>query len=410
MNALALFTAAALAHTGIAQSLSVNLRRGAPNDVLVSTTFGAVLSRDQGATWHEVCEEAIGYGSGQRPAWLLSPSGATFAGSFKGLFIARTDGCFWQAHPEFELTGCSDLQSEGTTILATSTKYGVENRIMRSTDDGVTWTPSPEKSSSLFYSSVRLAPSNPPRVYVAAWWFSPNTSILLRSDDNGQTFTRKDLSAALPAAGAFYVLGVHPTKPEVVFASVIRDMPTPAAWLLRSTDSGETFAPVVATTEVFGSVAFDPTGATVYAASGNELYRSTDEGLTFTKLPTPQKNACVTTRGPAVFTCGLQELDGWAVGQGDGGAFSALMRWGSIQGPLACPASSDVHALCEPLWPVVKTSFPPEADAGPPAIDAGATDGGTLPPFAPRPCGCATVEGPLVALAALLFLRRLRSS
>jgi hypothetical protein len=397
-----LVSTAAAAHTGIAQSLSVTLRPGTPEQILVSTTFGPVITRDNGGSWNEICEEAIGYGSGQRPAWWLSPTGAMFAGSFKGLFVSRGDGCTWEPHPEFETTGCSDLQSQAGTLLATSGKYGVENRILRSTDDGVSWIASPEKSSVLFYSTVRIAPSNPDRVYAAAWWFDPYASILLRSDDNGRTFAREDLSATLPAAGAFYVLAVHPLKPEVLFASVTRDAEPRAVWLLRSIDSGKTFVPVIVTTEIFGSVAFGPDPAIVYAASGNTLYRSTDEGLTFVALSTPQKNACVATRGDRVYTCGLQELDTWAVGQGDGGDFSSLLRWGRIAGPISCDAGTPVQTLCEPLWPVVRATLPPEPDAGKP-------DGGMEKPPPKTGCGCATLDGPLL-LAAMLLFRRPRTA
>lgn len=394
---------AAAAHTGIAQSLSVNVR--GDDEVLVSTTFGAVITHDRGQSWRVICEEAIGYGTGQRPAWWLSPTGAMFAGSFKGLFVARSDGCTWESVPDFDNTGCSDLQSHGATVLATSGKYGVENRILRSTDDGATWTPSAEKSSTLFYSTLRIAPSNPDRVYAAAWWFDPNTSILLRSDDNGRNFTRIDLTASLPSAGAFYVLAVHPQKPEVVFASVNKDSEPRAAWLLKSIDSGATFTPVVTTPELFGSVAFGLDPSVVYAAAGNELYRSTDEGQTFVHLAKPQKNACVTTRGARVYACGLQELDSWAVGQGEGGDFGPLLKWSQILGPLSCPASSLVHTLCDPLWPVVKATFPLEPDAGAP-VDP---DGGTEPPPPPpKGCGCATLDAPLW-FAMILFLRRART-
>ena len=399
-----LVSSVAGAHGAIAQSLSITLRPDHDTDVLVSTTFGAVITRDHGASWSSICEEGIGYGTGQRPAWWLSPTGAMFAGSFKGLFVSRGDGCVWQTVAEFDATGASDLQALGATLLATSGKYGVENGILRSTDDGMSWIASPEKSSTLFYSTVRFAPSRPDRVYVAAWWFDPYSSILLRSDDNGRTFTRKDLRAVLPSVGAFYVLGIHPQKPEVLFASVNQDAEPRTAWLLKSIDSGETFVPVITTTEIFSSLAFGADPATVYAASGNALYRSTDEGQTFTKLGTPVKNACVATRGNAVFSCGLQELDHWVVGEGTGGDFGPLLTWGQISGPLSCPAGTPVKTLCEPLWPVVKATFPAEPDAGIP--DAG-TDGGTAPTPPKRGCGCATLDGPLW-LAIIVFLRRPR--
>jgi photosystem II stability/assembly factor-like uncharacterized protein len=400
--------ALALAHGTPAQTLSVSTRPGVENDLLVSSTFGAIVSHDRGASWRVICEEAIGYGTGQRPAWLLSASGAMFAGSFKGLFVARDGGCDWQTVPEFEVQGCADVQQRGGTMLAVQGKYSLTdaNGILRSTDDGHTWSRSAEESKVLFYSSVRLAPSNPMRAYVAAWWFQPNVSLLLRSDDDGQTFTTKDVSAALPAVGAFYVLAVHPTKPGTLFVTVTRDAEPKTSWLLKSTDDGDTFTPVVTAVEIFNSVAFGPDPSVVYAASGNALYRSSDEGATFELLAVPSRNACVATSGAHVYGCGLQELDGFVVGQATSGKdFSSLMRWSSIAGPQTCPASSMVTTLCEPLWPVVQSTFPIEpSDGGPP--DAGEADAGHDPPIVPKPCGCSAASGPMLLGLALMLRRR----
>jgi hypothetical protein len=390
------------------QTLSVSLRPGSENDLMIGTTFGGVISHDRGQSFRVICEEAIGYGTGQRASWWLSPSGADFACSLKGLFVARTGGCDWQSVPELESIGCLEIRGQGSTLIAVSGKFGETNQILRSTDDGVSWHPSNESSTTRFYSSVRFAPSDPQRVYVGAWWFNPYASVLLRSDDNGQTFGATDLSASLPTAGAFFVLAVHPQKSSVVFASVSQDNPR-AAWLVRSTDSGGSFTVVATSTEIFNSVAFGVDPSTVFAAAGNQLFRSENEGLSFMALPIPQRNACVTTT-PAgrLYSCGLEELDGWVVGEASsagGTNFAPFLTWGQIAGPISCPVGSAVATLCEPLWPVVLASFPVRVDAGP------LPDAGPGTPPLPKPgCGCATVDGPLWFGLVALLLRRVQSA
>lgn len=57
-----------------------------PQHLAVGTTFGLLLSNDDGGSWTWICDEAIQYGQGLNPAWHFSQTGAIFAGSFRGLW------------------------------------------------------------------------------------------------------------------------------------------------------------------------------------------------------------------------------------------------------------------------------------------------------------------------------------
>lgn len=401
---LALISAVALAHGALPRTLSAVQAPERPDTWWVPTTFGGLITRDRGATWDWVCEEAIGYGANQRPAFQLSASGAAFATSLKGLYVSRDEGCTWAPVPAFEATGASDVQRVGTTLFVTTARYPATNGVFRSSDDGRSFTPTQASSPTLFFTSLRSAPSRPQRLVVGAWWFEPTATMALAiSDDGGDTFTTTDVTARAPFAGQLVVHAIDPVRPERFFASVVRSEAPRDAVLLRTDDGGATFTQVLASAEPFNSLVFAADGS-VYAASGDRLLRAPDAAAPFVLLSSPQRNACVARAGEALLVCGVPELDGFALATGAGQPFRGTLRWSGIRGPLACPAGSTVNTVCEPLWPVVQASFPIELpDAGAPEADAG-----SLPAPAPRPCGCAVGQGPWLGLALLLAGRNRR--
>ncbi len=405
--------ASAWAHGTPPQALLVRQRPGDANELLVGTTFGGLISRDGAKTWHLVCEEAIGYGQTQRPAWWLSPSGATFVASFDGVFVSRDGDCTWAALPTFA-QGATDLEGLAGTVVAVTGTYGIVNAVYRSTDDGLSFAPTPGTDLDAgFYSTVRFAPSNPQRVYAGEWWFDPYASRLHVSDDGAQSFTTVDHSTDLPATGAFYVLAVHPTHPDVLLAEVTSPSTPSTSYLLLSENAGQTFSQVASQADfAFNSAAFSADGQRAWAAAGNQLFGSTDSAHTFTSLASPQQNACVSAYGSTLYACGKQEVDGWEVGQGSTqtAGFSPALIWQQIDGPLDCGADSHLKQVCDPVWPVIQVGFaaaPPGFDAGT-GGGAGGGSGGGGGGTTGHGCGCgASPLGPL-ALLALGLLRRSR--
>lgn len=399
----------ALAHGAFPQTLAVKVRPESLNELLVTTSFGLLRSTDRGASWRYLCEEAIGFGTGQIPAILYSPSGALFAGSFQGLFVSRDGACNWSRLAAFDEPGVAALARTSVGLVAASGKFGVTNDVFWSGDDGVTWTSAGVSNGLRFYTSAVAAPSLPSRVYVGAWWYEPMSTFALRSDDGGKSFTSLETTTAIPVQGPLLALAVHPTNPEVVLFAANDDPGDPSV-LLRSTDGARTFNVVHEGFQPFNSAAFSADGNTVLAASYAGLVRSTDQGATFAPLDDPKQNGCVAIDGDAYFACAWPELDGFALGKGqwaNPGLSSSLTRWRDIEGPLDCPMGSNEQQACDAVWPVVLASFPLD-DGGVPVVpDAGpAADAGTEPPPMNKPCGCGVTPGASLGLALLAFSRR----
>lgn len=368
---------------------------------IVGTTFGAVVTADDGQSFRWVCEEAIGLSQNERAAWLVSPAGTWFAGAFSGLYVSRDRGCSFAPHAAFTATGVSAVAGQGGAIYVASGRYGVTNGVWRSTDDGVTFSPTPAQDAATFFSSVVLAPSRPQRVYVGAWYFDPAASKLLVSDDGAASFSTVDLSGALPAAGPFTVLAVHPAKPEVLLAALSSNASPVRHWLVRSADAGQTFQVVQELPEPATQAAFSDDGATAWIAAGATLYESTDEGASIAALPSPTQQACVAVAPARRWVCGAMDDDGFAVASGpQPGPLTPWLTWEKIGGVADCPAGSAVRTTCDPFYPVLRAELGlPPLEADPPT------------PTAPAGCGCGNA-GPsgwvslLVSFFLTLGLRR----
>ncbi|MBX7097773.1 MAG: hypothetical protein K1X89_08680 [Myxococcaceae bacterium] len=408
--AVVLCAAAAWAHGALPQTLEVSVRPGHPDELTVGTSFGLLVSRDRGASWSYLCEEAIGYGAGQIPTSVTLPSGTTFTGSIFGLAQSKDQQCTWTAVPAFADVGARGLALTSAGLVASSGKFGVTNAVRVSADEGQTWQDTGQSSEVLFFTDVVAAPSQPSRVYGGAWWYEDGgTTFVLRSDTGGTGFTRTEVTTLVPVHGPLRILAVHPTKPDVVLLAV-NDDPGNLSVLVRSGDGLSTFAVVQEEHQPFNSAAFSSDGALAFAASFEHLYRSADEGRTFAALNAPKRNACVGVAPGAYYACADNDLDGYVLGRGDPAApgLTGVLRWKDIQGVLACPAGSSVAQKCGAVWPVVQASFPGfdgglASDGGTPG-----TDGGTTPPVTPKGCGCGAPgpAGPVLAVLLAVLARR----
>lgn len=379
--AAACVAGAAYGHGAEPQALGVTGAGDA--GTLVSTTFGAVLTADDGQSFGWVCEEAIGLAEGERPAWYVSPAGTWFSGAFSGLHVSRDRGCSFTDVPAFAASGASAIAGQGGVLYVASARYGVTNGVWRSTDDGVTFAPTPASDAATYFTSVVLAPSRPQRVYVGAWYFDPLASKLLVSDDGAASFSTVELTTALPAAGPFAVLAVHPSKPDVLLAGLSSDAAPVRHWLVRSTDGGQTFVVVQELPAVPVQAAFSEDGARAWVAAGDVLYASADEGATLAALASPTGPACVGIAPGRWWVCGDPGVDGFSVASGpQGGAFTPWLTWERITGVVACPADSPVRTTCDAFYPVLRAELglPPQTPVTPSPPPTGCGCGGGLEP------------------------------
>ncbi|MBK7861162.1 MAG: hypothetical protein IPJ65_21630 [Archangiaceae bacterium] len=402
------FTAALLlAHGQYPLAYQLLAKPGTPGGYLAGTSFGVLLSRDDGASWQYVCDEAIGYPPAAQPVWVVTGSGKLLGGDLTGLYVSTDEGCTWSQHPTFAPPadggmgpGVADLTSQGGTLYAASAKYGVSNALWRSTDEGATWAQLPVASNALLFTTVRVAPSRPARVYAAAWWFRPDlTAFLFRSDDGGDAFTRVDVTTALPVRGSFRLMAVSPDDPDVLYAAVQTTDPL-RSYFVRSADRGDTWTPLFDTEDLLRSAVIAPGG--LWVSADSRIFHSTD-GVTFAPLASPTRWACIDRLGGHNYACGWPEVDGYAIAElGSSGQLQPLLTWQRISSVAHCPGTH-VEATCTPLFSsYIKATLPPS-----PPLDAGSVsepvDAGVPPTLVtPAPSGCSTAPTTLAAMALAL--------
>ena len=402
--------APALANGRPPSSVSV-VSRADGRELLISTTFGVLLSKDGGCSFHWLCEQSIGFGGTFDPKYAIGADGTLYATTFEGLRISRDGGCTFTTATEGKppsdpgaLDGiwvdAIDLAPGGDVWIATA-ESGRYNDVYRSRDAGRTFSPMGLHSAAIWWKSVKLAPSAPSRIYVTGYQVAGTapgggqvspTAHLRRSDDGGTTWQAMPLGqVAVAATPIVHVMAIDPASADTLYLRSTAAAPPSGDRLYRSTDGGASFTEVLAAPEAITAVVVRDRA--VLAAVGMAgLYQSLDGGRTFSPVERSPHLACLTpSPDGGLLGCGTNwDPDFFAVGRSpDGHSWQKLFRFADMAGPLACPAGTAQRETCElSLWPSMREQFGatgpgatcpdevPDAPAPPRPRAAGCCDGG----------------------------------
>jgi len=388
-----------------------------PHSLYVRSTFGLLVSHDDGCTFNWVCEQAIGYGGEFDPKYAVAKDGTIFATTFKGLRVSRDGGCSWQTVTEEIWVDALDIAPNGDVWIATA-ETAAASDVYRSKDNGLTFEHRGMLSPTIWWKSVEVAPTDSQRIYITGYQVAgpplpdggtpPPQAHLLRSDNGGDTWDEQPLANVMfNATPIVLVRAVHPTNPDILFMSSL-GANGGGDRLYRSTDGGATFKEVLVTTDTIRDVIFH--GDKVLVASPTGSFQSTDGGATFAALTGSPQLACLGDHGGEVIGCGANwQPDFMAVARtADASAWAKVFRFVELAGTLTCPPGTNSQVECDKLWPALQEQFAatgptcgalPEAppDPPPPKHGGGCCDVGTGAPL-----GACT----LAVLVMLVVLRR----
>lgn len=409
---LVLASAAAVVLTGSAPArgngrppatTGVHTQPGASTDIYLSSTFGLLISRDDGCSFRWICEGNIGYGGMFDPKYAVTADGTIFATTFNGLRVSRDGGCSFTTATEDapkadpgrfagKWVDAIELGPDGELWVATAAS-GDDNDLYRSTDGGRTFVARGRNSPTMWWKSVKVAPSQPARVYISGYQVSsaaddgglaPPITQAFRSDDGGDTW-----SPPLPLDGVALhttplvtVEAVDPGNPDRLYLRSSGANPPGGDRLYRSTDGGQAWTEVLVTTDPINRVLLLAGGEVLVATTMSGLYRSADGVAPLAPVPGAPKTACLDQRGDGtLLACGTNwDPDFKALARSaDGLTWTKTFRFAELAGPVSCPVGSPQHDMCEAqLWPSLREQF----GAAAPACAGGAVDAGAIGPDA----------------------------
>lgn len=374
------------------KTTNVHIQPNDDNVILLPATFGLLISRDAGASFHWVCEEAIGYGGSFDPDYAIAQDGAIFATTFDGLRVSRDGGCLWEnagnLSPE-EYFAEVEIGPNGYVWAATASA-AMMNRVYLSTDNGMSFEPKDAGLPQVWWKTLRISESNPQRIYLSGYRVAetladgglvPPQGILYRSDDGGDTWLELDLDEIEFGSQPWFLIeGVDPDDPDTVFARAQGANGAIGDVLYRSTDAGETWVRVLASEVQMQAFLIRKSGTIVVGTLTDGVHSSTNGGDTWERENLPQMCCLDEDSGGTLYACGANwDPDFFALGTSqDLMNWEKTVRFSEIAGAYSCPVGTIQRDTCETKrWPALCEMFGCNRvfDAAP-AIDAPPTGNG----------------------------------
>ncbi|HZL21489.1 MAG TPA: MYXO-CTERM sorting domain-containing protein [Polyangia bacterium] len=345
--------ASARANGAFPDSLNIVTPDSLPDDIFLATNFGLVTSIDDGQTWTYACEQtqnnfATLYQAGP------PPTNRIFATSLAGFIYTDDQSCSWSVGGGAASgTTVSDLFPDPTNanrvlaVVAIAVDAGISYQVLQSSDGGATFAAQPlyTAAGGDDISGVEISRSSPTTIYLTLTSGTTHAPKIAQSTNNGTSWQLHDLTTHLPPGTNFIrLIAVDPTNPQKVFLRI------------RSPGDGGTMEGVAVTTDG-GTTASTPLSfpggilsAFTRMASGtivlggvvgttNVAYTSTDDGVTFQPINTPQPSfRALSSRGSSLFVVADNAADGYAVGISTdvGKTWTPIMAYEDIQAITTC--------------------------------------------------------------------------
>jgi hypothetical protein len=425
-----LWTAPATGNGAFPSADSVLLPATQPRTIVLGTTFGLMISEDDGASWSWICEHGLST-DGTAYQTVAAPGSRVIALAIDRMVYTDDLGCSWrQSDPGLPSPGDgifpfdffpSPADPRVVLTLASRMIDGQAARVILGSSDGsasmgqVLYTaPAGEGPTT-----VEIAASQPDVAYATLHPFAgPGHTRFLRSNGAGAAWTVVDPG---PVRGGAQ-LGIAAIDARDPGRLYLRGQPTGVSgdFLGVSADGGANVAVPLTVAGTMTDLLQLADGSLLVASDGPAgavLHRSTDGGLTFDAQPGSPRIRALAERGGRLYAATDWTVEPHALitSSDDGRSWTGVMRFADVQRVRACPVTPGCLAVCQTLVAqgVLKASVCGAAPAGQPpgVVDPERLPGTGPPPGRPQPpasgSGCAFGGGsarPAVCAALVLWL------
>ena len=326
---------------------------------LLIANRGLIFGDAQRASWELVCNEVLHVTTNDKPDVAVLPDGRLLVATARGLLGSSDRACNWQLVPGFgEMLSTPALAqhpSEPRTLYLTTYAPGATG-LQLSEDGGRSWRELLHGSDTDFLRYVRIAASDPQRMYMGKLGFASSklAYYVLRSADAGKTWQEQAVELSEEETD-LVLLGVSPHDPNLLLAKAnAADPALMTERLLVSRDGGKSFeSPIQLHT--ITAVEWSADGQRSWLATDDGLYVSTDAARSFARVGTAELVSCVHERAGALYVCGWYEgvqsgMPGVGISMDHGESFERYMNMSQVLAPLPCEHGSDASVTCEQPW------------------------------------------------------------
>jgi hypothetical protein len=358
-----------------------------PDEILIATNFGLVVTDDGGSSWLYACEQSVS--SFGRLYQMAPGTHRLFAIAGSNLIYTDDQSCGWQTGGgALAATSCQDAfvdPSDGNHLLAVAATFGggpPAYTVLESRDGGATFgAPIYTGAPGDLITGVEIAASDPASIVLALSQAGTFAPVLVRSRDGGQTWQTSDLTAAVGSGTQVRIVAVDPTDPDQVD---LRALEISGDALVLVGPDGALRAPPLTFPNgqltAFTRTAAGSILAAGLTASAPVLYRSTDAGNSFAAVPGAPSMLALAARGALLYAATDSSVEPYAQASSDddGLTWAPGLAFSNIAAILPCLASA-CQADCQmraaqKQWPAAMCAAAPAAPrdaSGPPLPDAG---------------------------------------
>ncbi|HTV17848.1 MAG TPA: hypothetical protein VMG12_04235 [Polyangiaceae bacterium] len=371
-------------------------------DEVIITNRGLVFRDPASGASRLLCNEALRITTAELPNVALLGDGGLLVASSSGLRLSRDQGCTWSDVGQMETTNtpalAADPNDRNSVVVAS---YDSDAPGLRLTHDaGATWTTIYTTDDIDFVHSLLVSSVDSATIYATVASYAPGeppVHSLLRTHDGGTSWQR----TTLPLNEKDYlasVAAVSPTDPATLVVYTVANSPgLDPARVLVSHDSGDSFGVALERPEIRGA-GYGPDGK-LWVAARDGLYGADDDLTAFEQRSVASELGCVLERAGELLVCGhyagLTAASGIGISADGGGSFDRWLDFENVDAAVACPAESLTSALCAQPWldweAEMSGLVPPTAPGaygpvGTPGATPGAMPGaGGTPSVAPPP-------------------------